>query len=217
MSLHNTGYYFGLLFILSVSIFGCKKDSNNPTEPPKTTSVGFIPLAVGNQWIWRYTYYDTAGHALYTHYDTLTILSDTSIANEKWYLAPWLAEFSFGTNRSSGFWVWGQARTIQVGSQPAMWYKYPCSIGDRYYLGVSVADTSYPIAVLDTSAQVVVPLGTFRCYKYLFGNPSPGTERYLGIVYISPGEGEILRENLGFIYSGQYVFSRSELVFRVLK
>lgn len=160
---------------LALSTFSCKDNSVDAELPSKLD--GIVPLATGNVWA-RYTdSWDSAGHPAVQLIDTLSILGDTVIKNERWFL---FNHYTHATNRSSGFY-------LLSGATPVQYLKYPVSLGDGYLYG---SDT-VRVAHLDT--VITVTAGTFSCLRYEF--------TYNGfvdiILYAAPHKGIIRFETFG--------------------
>jgi hypothetical protein len=142
-----------MLFLVFISI-SCQKDevmSNGNVTPPV-----IMPLAVGNQWIFRITEEDSLFHIVSTNYDTLRIIKDTLIANEKWCLDN---DGEIYSNRSTGLWK-------IVNGAPSLLLKYPANTTDSYLSGD--INGGNLIDVASTRRYIHVPDGDYECYMYRF-------------------------------------------------
>lgn len=158
-------FVVGLLALVS-----CTSD-NDPASNDTTGVNAILPLKVGNQWILQATYSDTTQPGL----DTMRITKDTLIDGERWFF---IEGAFFGpnqplmTNRSNGLWT---RNNLSMGLS----WKYPSFVGDAYPIGSGGTDT---IHVVSTTADVSVPAGPFRCYRYRFNSDTSDT-------YLSPNVG----------------------------
>jgi hypothetical protein len=201
-----------VLLLLVLISWACTKDNALDTDQGSLLPPSIVPLAVGNRWIYQYSYMDDAGTVLESYTDTTTIPSDTNTSSGRWFLARWLIEPTFGANRSTGFTLLDGYREVRPGAQPALLYRYPSNKGDHYQHSFLPSDPPFTITVIDTATAVTTPAGTFICYKYLLGTLVRGSEQYVGYHYLSPGVGRVLIESIGFTQTGPYVQSRSQLV-----
>lgn len=155
--------------ILSLSLglfvlFGCTSD--NPTGASVPSGV-IMPLAIGNQWIQRYVLYSDTQHETR---DTIKVLSDTLINNQRWYL---VSDGPYGVlmaNQSDGLW-------IRSGGISWLVWKYPANPGDVYH---RPADS---VRVASTSRTITVTAGTYRCYEYRINHNPP--------IFIAPNVGMV--------------------------
>jgi hypothetical protein len=141
-----------ILSLVTLLLASCSEQSN-PTGSGTSSSNQIMPLAVGNSWTTRVTFYDTTGAVANLDSSTIKIVRDTTIQNEKWF-----ADSSgiLYTNRSDGLWMKWASSTVLVA-------KYPASLGDTFTTGV-FNDMTATVLSMDTS--ITVPKGTFRCYRY---------------------------------------------------
>ncbi len=133
-------------------------------------SAGLVPLKIGNEWYYKYYYYDTTGTSLPGfHYDSAAVVRDTIIGQEKWYRAPNLKpadvdDLDWYTNRSDGIWV---LRKVTRSNPPVdtaipyLTFKYPTSTGE--YWGSPLGDST---RVLSMDEVVVTDSGIDTCIVY---------------------------------------------------
>lgn len=189
-----------ILFVLLSMVLGCKKDEG-PTGPPATPSSVIMPLKVGNQWTFSATFYDSNGVALNgSGLTTISIIRDTTITGEKWYLLGvfGIASGSLLANRSDGLWE------IDPGSSsPYLIFKFPASAGDTY----STSSLGGKIVVGSISSSITVPQGAYSCYEYkLYLQPS---NQLNSVVYFAPNAGIIKQDSYNTLLSGRsYVSGR---------
>ena len=146
-------FIFVIMFLLSLSAISCKKD-NNPINNTDINPNKIFPLSVGNQWIVQVTNYDTTGAVHYTQIDTITILRDTTIQSEKWFIG-----YGIMTNRNDGLYDY-QASTSSVIS---LRYKFPTTVNSNYlYRGSQTK-------VISISDSITVQAGNYICYHYRVG------------------------------------------------
>ncbi|HEX7070294.1 MAG TPA: hypothetical protein VF190_05795 [Rhodothermales bacterium] len=72
---------FKLALAASVLVSACDSGPDSPAPPDS-----ILPLEVGNRWIFERTLTDATGDTLLVEPDTVTIVGDTLIANERWFV-----------------------------------------------------------------------------------------------------------------------------------
>jgi hypothetical protein len=139
-----------------------------------TDTVGIIspiyPLKVGNKWTFRNTKLLYDGTASTIDTVTQTIIGETLIDGEKWFLLytyPWQGR-ELITSRSDGIYKYYSYSKTAV-----LKYKYPVSHGEQYYsgfeegyIGGGVEIISYLMSVDSTNELISVPGGQFISSKY---------------------------------------------------
>ena len=151
-----------LLVAMSVLFGAC--DSESVTPPPSPSLVDLLPLEVGNRWILMRTVTDASGNTLVSEPDTVTVVSDTTLAGERWFALAGSSQDSragfggYNAVRSDGIWFRGGPST------PAyLQYAYPTEPG-----------VTYPYAPHRYAAEARV-VGTEE--------PVPGPNRLRGHLY----------------------------------
>ena len=147
--------------------------------PPEQEPEEFIPMAVGNQWIYLDELVDSTGNPIITQYDTVRILRDTTINNNRW----------FYFNR------WGHLRNSPEGVWQYLPYPfraYPTSVGDSVLQANGITYRK----LTSSNAMVSVPKGAFECLEISERNPDY-YNALLTKTFLRPGVGVIKR----FIYS----------------
>lgn len=154
-----------------------------------TATLGEImPLAIGNWWAFQII--DFRNPVVPdTSYDTIRVVSDTSIQGEQWYI---LDDSSLLTNRDHGLW-----RMAETGT-PYLWLKFPGVIGQTYN-----ADpvSGQSVEITDTARFIAIPtLPFFYCYGYLmtYADTSLGDR-----LYFAPRFGPVKLQ-----YDTVYVFTK---------
>lgn len=158
-----------------------------------------LPLETGNQWVMAFsrTYrIGTPNEGTESYTDTLRVVSDTTIAGERWAevacteSAICLPE-GFYSNRADGVWKWDDPSSDQA---PYLLYKYPAEVGDTYALDPCCTDVVTTVSVLGTDTPIETPAGTLPAYHYQFdtdeayGTPvADEVGRYDR--YLAPGQG----------------------------
>jgi hypothetical protein len=113
-----------------------------------------MPLTVGNRWEYRVVTYENPINPLDTTLDTITIVRDTTIGTEQWFIDN---EASVLVNRGDGLW------RLSDGT-PYLFLKYPAVKGDVYAADPAAAES---ITVAETSIQVTNVIGDpYFCYQY---------------------------------------------------
>ncbi len=144
-----------LAILLVCAAFFCCGDDDDPTGPNQGGEI--YPMAIGNTWTYEVVDFDTSG--IEESRDTIwtTVVRDTVIEGETWYVTESLDDedgihLSYCTSRSDGFWAdWPEEQ---------LYYKYPANVGDRYMVD---EDT---VVVESLSESVTVPAGQFNCVRY---------------------------------------------------
>ena len=181
-----------LLLVLSLTAMNCKS-----TTEPTTTSI-IMPLAVGNEW--DYAEYGGIPHRL-QFYDTIKIVStkdDTTYVDQS---------HLYYQLRSNGLWMINNFYGRDIPKQTLL-AKYPAQPGEVFGKDSQVHYISYP-TVFDTiiadvvvdsiNAVVVLPIGSFTCYKYRsdYYDPKHVLRRRINDYYAL---------NIGKIKSDDYIF-----------
>ena len=130
-----------------------------------TATLGEImPLAVGNWWAFRVIDF-TNPVVPDTTYDTILVVSDTTIQSERWYI---LEDGALVTNRDDGLW-----RMAETGAA-YLWLKFPGVSGQTYSAdpvsGESVKITATAKQIY--TAGVSIPPWLY-CYGYLITYSDP--------------------------------------------
>jgi hypothetical protein len=138
---------------LTIASNGCKKD-DSPVSNTAAKADQIFPLKIGNQWILQVTNYDRYGNPYHSELDTVTILCDTMIQSEQWFVG-----YGIRTNRSDGLYDYQPASAEQASLQ----FKFPTSVNASYtYRGTQVR-------VLGISDTISVSAGKYVCYHYRTG------------------------------------------------
>jgi len=132
--------------------------TDNPVPPD---SLVLMPLAVGNQWIYRVYATDTL-HTYELYDDTITIVRDTMIEAIQWFLDQ---DDKLYANFADG--LYGTT----VGDTIGLLIKYPVALNNIFTSGL-IADGYYPsprpktLTVTQLDKIYTVPPGTFTCIEY---------------------------------------------------
>ncbi len=173
--------------ILVLVLFcGCggKEESEEPAFDYDATGkrIGNIimPLEVGNMWEYQIFALDTAVNDLrMIKVDTFAVVEDTAVNAERWFHIGGLqGTEGWVTNRRDGFWF------ARLNEDPFLFAKFPAEVGDRYTSTIGTVEAE--ITVTDVGAEVTVPAGTFRCYRYV---QKAGPMGVTTIFYFAPGAG----------------------------
>jgi hypothetical protein len=199
-----------VLAFAALTLASCKSD---PAAPPSTgdgfDTTALMPLAVGNEWVIHHPFFTSNA------YETLTVLRDTTIAGEKWYVTTQ----SIQTNRADGLYRWDTSSRRGVRQA-----KHPVKLGDTaidsgWFLTIdpvsNAIDSTHNFAIVTAlRVPVTVPAGTFTCWKALFyyytvgPGHEPSTNTAYEYVYYAPGIGKVKEEALnGAVSSDNYVTS----------
>jgi hypothetical protein len=140
-----------------------------------TDSVGIIspiyPLKVGNKWTFRNTKLLSDGTASTIDTVTQTIIGETLIDGEKWFLLytnPWQGR-EFITSRADGIYTYYSHLKTGI-----LKYKYPVSQGEQYNSGYEEMGQMPGPGILvpflmsadSSNESISVPGGQFICNKY---------------------------------------------------
>jgi hypothetical protein len=197
--------YVLLLIAAMLLLGGCSEDSTGPS------SNGVImPLAVGNEWVYKVTQYGGNSSIDTTYFDTLRIRQSAFYNGDSVYS---FNSSAAGTNRPDGYYK-------TFGSTFKILAKYPSFSGEVYLIDTLLGVMWDTTDELDTffitysceltNTYTTVPAGSFLSNKYL--SHTTGTYRE------SPGEPRVKFENLieswyapniGEIKTMDYVWSDS--------
>jgi hypothetical protein len=182
------------------------------------------PLAVGNQWVWKHTGFDSTSHVVSSTQSTLRIIGDTIINGEQWYIPD---RDYYMTNRPDG--LWNASKSDPLNSQRE--FKHPVNINEVMHSDTVLhgsGPTDYYIYdyVLKEKGQLIsVPAGQFTANRYepviktLDGTLVSDSDCKCGAIeWFSPGTGVIKVETYGRTVTGlNYLNYSIELVDVVLK
>lgn len=168
---------------LSVVLFVAACDSTSiPAEDAGIDAL--VPLAVGNEWIWRTVERSThRGEVEETvRFDTVRVVSDTSLLGESWFRLRERNGEYLVANRPSGYW---QRMPPEAGDgNQLLVYKYPAVTGDLFTRPSWPDSSEKQVMSLDTT--ITVPAGTFSAVHYAqIWNDKPITCDY----FVAPGVG----------------------------
>jgi hypothetical protein len=154
----------GLSFQLNLS---CGKSDNEITDPSGIISPVY-PLKVGNKWTFRDELIFSDGTVLDNGTVTQTIVGETLIDGEKWFL---LSSTAFVnqliTARQDGIYIYYPHIKAAI-----LNYKFPAYQGEQYVSGYEEfngeSDTlvTFQMTVDSTNEVISVPGGQFTCCKY---------------------------------------------------
>lgn len=194
-----------VLLTLLIAIAGCSEStdpSNNTVGLVPGDTTVMIPLSIGNTWYGYSAQYDEYGTIVRNGSDTTTLVKDTTINGEKWYLtnAPLTTAV---TNRADGYYIW----PLYLGRDglATMAAKFPTQKGDTFGLGREpyideegdVTDTLLKyFEVASTDTVIKVRAGTFHCYEYLY--------RYKSALGVAPDS--VIRHPDNYFYSRGFGF-----------
>jgi hypothetical protein len=181
------------VLVMLTLLFACGKD--NSTNPGPATQI--MPLKIGNFWTYSRTTFNTNGNIV--AFDTLTetIVRDTIINNERWYIALLSSGDSsrtdLMTNRADG--LWGRRH-----DEDFIAINYPMTVGD------TLSDAGLFMTLESDTSSITVPAGDFTCHNYhLFGY---NIDIYN---YYSPGIGQIMLRIFDVEYN-PYLTNKAELL-----
>jgi len=196
--------FFALALLSVLWIGACSKNDSNPVTP--NSSGGVFPLAVGNKWLLqKYTYDNASGGMKASSVDTMKIVQDTLIRNEKWFTT---GNGSYMTNRTGGTWLYDANTSMQL------YLKYPAQVDDSYRVIQGDSVNSYDtmlVKMLSINQSVTVPAGTFSCMTYQITYASSKTIRTL---QFAPGKGLVFKQTEGEnpVNGEVIVLTKSELM-----
>lgn len=192
---------FSALFFNSCSESGSNDNNNNAYNPNDV----LMPLAVGNTWIGKVTFFDSKSNIVFEKFDTLRIDRSIVIDGITWYVSD-ASEHMF-RNDASGFHDYVANTDIEI-----QHLKYPCNIGDRMvYDTVEIGERNQePTKAIignqlsHKNFSIRVIAGVFSCYYYkTYATKLDGT--ILGIeppfvpsAYYNPNIGLVKSETYDF-------------------
>lgn len=187
--------------IAAIIAAGCSSDKATDGDPIPNV---IVPLALGSSWAGTQIEYDSNGAEVTNFYQTFFINQDTTVAGERWF------SIAGGkillANHTDGLWSrYGFQDTLDL-QDPAMYAKYPATVGDTWQSGV---DLSATVSVVSIDTSVTVPMGTYKCYLYRWVRYS-GTR--IDHYFIAPKTGWVKTEYYKFTEGGtQYLYGLWEL------
>lgn len=183
------------LVFLAVLMISCSDDC--PTE--SKTNTDLMPLAIGNAWAYKITL--NTG----TTFEINDVPKDTTINNIKWFVYNLNEKPAvIFSNQSGGLWTYLYNPTTKV-VEPELYYKYPASQGENYFVNDSIK-----VTITSISTPVTVYAGTFNCYLY-HSNYNNGEAEY--DEYMCPGVGAVKIIE----YKNSAVVKTTELEFYTIK
>ncbi len=179
-----------LLLVSMTAIISCNDDIINSDDNINKTNKTIIeydyvlanqdssvimPLRAGNKWIYNITDYDGKGGIKSQRLDSIMVLKDSIINNEKWFYV-WNPIVGNGnvmmTNTDAGLWL----KCPYCGNKPSyLEAQYPLS-ANPYYIGElnfvfadkgwKLLDTAQNWIRYESAVDFKVPAGTFNSIKY---------------------------------------------------
>lgn len=172
----------------------CGKTENEITDPYGIISP-IYPLKVGNKWTFRKTYSSAGGTVLGSDTVTQTIVGETMIEGEKWFLLRSTDNVDqLMTARQDGIYLYYPDIKTAV-----LRYKYPVNMGEQYTSGyeewTGAVDTlvAFSMAVASTNEAISVPSGNYQCYEYY----APEVVATFGIETNGIGSEDMFLSNIG--------------------
>jgi hypothetical protein len=192
---------FIIIFTSAMLFFcGCKDET---TAPPASSELkDFLqPLAVGNMWVYYHEAFDATGPT-HTLYDTIKVLRDTIIGNEKWFLLSDYSLYNCLTNKIDGLYAYSGSSTRV--------YQYPANIGDTLWLSqlhsrtvASISDTisgnGNVLQNIKYADYYTVQGESYIGQNYYWYAPNVGCTKYEFYVQYPP--------------ANQYIWHRAQLVY----
>jgi hypothetical protein len=151
-----------LLLILAVTIcyaFVLQSCKDDPASPDGSNEIW--PLAVGNYWAYTYIFNDTT-----TVYDTVTVVGDTIINGDKWYMlgSGLVDEIVLFRNLSTGL-VTKEDDWDSTAYQYIM--KYPTQVGDTLFRwDVDNPEDRDTVITISVNTPVTVAAGSFSAIVF---------------------------------------------------
>jgi hypothetical protein len=180
-----------IILFLAFSFGSCTKEANPVDSYPYPE---ILPLKIGNSWTYRVSTFDSAGAVQSIDTLTRTVLRDTMIQAQQWYIT----SFGIYRNASDGLW------SLYYGA-PILNLKFPSAVSDTFMV------TGNTIIIQSTNEPKLTPVGTLSCYDYLMIIPSYGG--FQTHIYSSPGNGWVSFESAGVSPNGRWkLFDRYELI-----
>jgi len=183
------GRLIAMILLAALALMaGCSKDSDQKSAEVNVASnvaKPLMPLEIGNYWVFQLSALDTTINMVRpAAVDTFKVVGDTLIDNEKWYFVTGLGpDRGIVCNRADGFW------NLRPGTPPAMFAKYPAVVNEVFKDSIGTLELINQVA--STNQEVIVPAGTYQCYKY----HQTATGRDIATNYFfAPGKGLIKME-----------------------
>lgn len=215
----DTTYQTGLTLLVSLSILlSCKEDITTAEDNQIKSAKVMTPLAVGNEWVYKYTFKGVEK----SWDDTIRIVKKLTIDNEEWFLAThsdrmrtWTEELM--RNTDSGL----EIKDNDPKYHFSRLVKYPLTINDVFLMqskfrmtgGGNNDYTWNQFKRVNAIKSIVNPCGQFQCYELL--DTLSNNENYSGLLdyhnadYYYPGIGLIKHIEYQTDYSKGYTFSEN--------
>ena len=179
----------------------CRQESNpNETGPLiHDNSVGLTPFKIGNKWVFQFLSYDSTGTLQTTFTDSITVIRDTLIGNEKWYKIPGFKPadvdyWDWYTNRSDGIWV---LRKYLDSAIAFLTFKFPTIPGDGW--GNVIHDSTRTLSIEQQADTSIMYEDHYQLFKsdgvryYYYFVPSKGWSVFE--IYVSLSNGSTYLRN----------------------
>ncbi|MCP4566974.1 MAG: Ig-like domain-containing protein [FCB group bacterium] len=151
--------------VYEIIVCGCIADTAGNTMGDdyrwsiSTDYEDLMPLAIGNQWVYRVDSRDSLYYNVEISYDTVLIKDSVLRDDEYWYYVDGGGYFQ---NKDDGLWN-------IINGMEQLFLKHPAVVGDEYgfspYPQYSWLGTRMTLISKDTLVEV--PAGTFSCYLYV--------------------------------------------------
>jgi hypothetical protein len=211
-----------ILIVCALAFFySCKKD--NSSENTNSDKSAYLPLAVGNYWVYQTFNIDSAGNETQSaKIDSTLITKDTLIGGEKYYKLENYA-FTFGTGEVSKdsfsyFYRDSAKNLVSLNGQISFSEENVTDILLQKTFVTDDGDTIYVMTckMVPMNVEYTVPAGSFSNVLNFQGTVTCSPEyagienpRYVNNLY-AKGVGKILSSNF-------YVFSRGSMETRLLR
>jgi len=150
-----------LLGILSILLASSCKKEEEKTEPSKTESLNYMPMEIGNYWVYDNYIIDSLGiERNYNIEDSIIISKDTLINSNTYY------KFDNFINKSNHFALYMRDSSGYIIDNKGVIYLSNTNFTDTLWIRVATANTdtlftaSYKME--QTIESITVPVGTFN-------------------------------------------------------
>jgi len=187
------------LFLFAILLFNCNDDESSSlaTNPPSQESKVFVPLEVGNTWIYEIAKIDSSGNEeILAQNDTINITEKVTIDNEVYYT---LSDSNFGfapitkqVKDSLGYIIDAKHRILFSSDR----------FGEVLYTELA-GPAKIEFSMAENPQLIKVPFGEFDCLNY----QGTVTHTDSNVEYEPRIINNYYSEDVGLVYSSGYYFS----------
>ncbi|MCX6153659.1 MAG: hypothetical protein NT007_05835 [Candidatus Kapabacteria bacterium] len=169
------------IIILILFIFGC----TNPIIIKNQSTI--LPLAVGNFWIYRTSYFNLKKQITEVKFDTVLIKTDTVSGDNGFIYCVMRKDSGLKGDMSLNYKCFNSSDGFH--SKDIFFYKYPVAVNDSFNSEFGIAN------VESIHTKIYTSIGTLECIKYSFVRKKSYEGKIVKYHYVFPGLGTVRTEN----------------------